>query len=101
MPQQILNYSLRNKVNQLSLFGTCQICLEKDKQIALLQDRITDLRSMVFTPHSSAEPSLQAREMDHIFNGSDEPIQVTSDEIVREAASILTGSYDHSQTEFE
>lgn len=68
-----------------------------EARIAALQDQISDLRRMVFTPTSSTDIPLAAREADAIITGnSDVPLLPDEAAIneMREFDAVISGEYD-------
>lgn len=68
-----------------------------EARIAVLQDQISDLRRMVFTPTSSTDIPLVAREADAIITGnSDVPLLPDEAAIneMREFDAVISGEYD-------
>lgn len=76
----------------------CPVCLEKDARLADSEKTISFLKSLVYSPQSSA-PSLEALEADAVLTGHQHPVAVTPEEAERlreenaERDRVLSGTY--------
>lgn len=83
------------------LLGKCKVCEERLHRIDELKTQIQMLTKLAFPSPTTKNLSVVDLERDRILSGSDEAIPVNLKSINDEAASILMGSYDHSQIEVE
>lgn len=84
------------------MFGKCQVCAEKDKRVASLEEQITFLRGLVHpTVDNSYIPQANA-EANDILDATTQPVRIESyaDSIVllsqeelAERDALLSGNY--------
>lgn len=79
----------------------CKVCVEKEKRIADLQQQVVFFKDAAFPRATQASVTPEYLEMDRMLSGSDEPIHIEETDLDREAASILMGSFDHSQVDID
>ena len=76
----------------------CQVCLEKDKRIAEMQDQISYLRELANPGKLTVQIPAVHAEMDAVLSGRDAPIEVQqiseeAEALDSEAMRILTGNF--------
>lgn len=69
---------------------SCKVCAEKDNRITELKHQISMLEKLVFPPRPTQDITVAEIESDKLFEPESHP--VSDDD--REAAALLTGSYD-------
>lgn len=70
-----------------------------EARIAALQDQISDLRRMVFTPTSATEIPLVAREADAIITGNSDVPKLPNEQELEDTFEfnrIISGDYDNA-----